>query len=72
MTVQLIRVPCDDGREYDLYLIPPIGMSASDVLPLVELAIEEYFGSSGELELIPLLEGAGFRIPEIYDTEGTW
>lgn len=70
--MKLIQIPCEDGSEYDLYVVPPGTLNLTDALKFVEEAIEAYFGSSGEKELIPALEAAGFELPEIYKTEGTW
>lgn len=70
--VDLIRIPCEDGAEYDLYVLPPKDKTVAEALVFIEAALEDYFGSNGEKELIPALEKAGFAFPNIYKTEGYW
>jgi hypothetical protein len=70
--VNVIRIPSDDGAEYDLYLVPPEGMTPEDAVKAADEAVERYFESMGELELFPYLTDKGFGFLTIYTTEGTW
>ena len=70
--VNVIRIPSDDGAEYDLYLTPPEGMTPEDAVKVADEAVAAYYESSGELELFPHLIDKGFGFLNIYTTEGTW
>jgi hypothetical protein len=70
--VNVVRIPSDDGAEYDLLLVAPAGMTPEDAVKVADAAVEEYFASEGELELFPYLISKGFGLLNIYITEGTW
>jgi hypothetical protein len=68
----LVRIPCDDGREYDMLVIPPRGWSAKKAVKVVETCVRSYFASSGEHELVGQLADRGFTFPAIYDSKESW
>lgn len=70
--VNVIRIPSEDGAEYDLYLVPPESMTPEDAVKVADEAVASYFESMGELELFPHLIDKGFGFLNIYTTEGTW
>jgi hypothetical protein len=70
--VNVVRIPSEDGAEYDLYLVPPEGTTPEDAVKIADEAVAAYFASSGELELFPHLINKGFGFLNIYTTEGTW
>jgi len=68
----LIKVPCEDGAQYDLYVEPPEGMDSEEAVRQVEETVRAYFETSGEIEIMDQLREKGFIFPEIIETEETW
>lgn len=68
----IIRIPADDGAEYDGYFEPPTGMSAKKAVKTAEKAVRKHIRTMGEIQVWDTLKAKGFTIPQIIDTEETW
>lgn len=68
--MHVIRIPCEDGLEYDILVLPPEGMEIKDAIAKADEIIVRYFEESGELDFTGTLESAGFQFLTEHRTEG--
>ena len=68
----VIRIPCEDGPEYDILVLPPEGMEIKDAITLADETVNAYYmyADDANFDLTYRLEQAGFEFLTEHTTEG--